>query len=82
MATGAAREERSQLEGGVECSALGWEGQDSNILFVPTCSCPRCAPGGLEVRAADAGWARVSERQQRLRVAVVALGPAGRAVLG
>jgi hypothetical protein len=67
----------------VECTRDRGEGQLPNAFaLLPPCSCPRCAPEGLDVLDLPDGFTRVSGRQQRLRVEPVDLGPNGRALLG
>jgi len=70
-----------------ECTAIVPFGVDApNILFTPSCHCPRCAPEELFDHDAQAeakrGWIRVSGRGQRLRIESVQLGVSGREMLG
>jgi hypothetical protein len=67
----------------VECTADRRDDQLPNAFaLLPPCSCPRCAPEGLNVLDLPNGFTRVSGRQQRLRVEPVDLGDLGRTVLG
>ena len=65
------------------CKAKIGEGETPpNILFIPPCDCPRCAPDRTYDRTEDGEWLRVRGHQQRYRVEVITLGATGRAVLG
>lgn len=65
------------------CKAVVGDGETPpNILFVPPCDCPRCAPVRVYERNEHGEWLRVPGRQQRYRVEVLTLGTTGKAVLG
>ena len=66
----------------IECTAARYEADQANVLFVPPCSCPKCAAKADEFGSGAGSWLRVSGRQQRFRVAAVVLGEDGQAVLG
>ena len=68
----------------IACKAIPLDGSPpDNILFVPPCDCPRCAPDRFYDRSDDGPeWLRLPGRAQRYRVELVRLGTTGRAVLG
>ena len=66
----------------VVCTAVEYETERSNPLFVPPCSCPRCAADPIEFYSRQRRWLRVSGRRQRFHVEELDLGPTGKASLG
>ena len=65
------------------CTAFSNDPDDRrNPVFVPPCSCPRCAADPIEAGSKRRNWLRVSGRQQRLPVEAMVLGTVGKAVLG
>ncbi len=66
----------------IECTAARYEADHANVLFVPPCSCPKCAAKADEPSSGAGSWLRVSGRQQRFRVEAVVLSEEGQAVLG
>lgn len=70
-----------------ECTAIVPFGVDApNILFTPSCHCPRCAPEEFFDHDAQAeakrGWIQISGRGQRARIESVELGVLGKEMLG
>ncbi len=72
----------AQRSGG--CTAVVAAGDiPPNVLFVPPCECPDCAPERTyDQRGHDDGWLRVRGDRQRYRVEPLPLGTRGRAALG
>jgi hypothetical protein len=67
---------------GDECVARGQDRESASFLYVPTCSCPECAPEGPPPPPVAVERAWISERRHRPRVAGRELGPTGRGMLG
>lgn len=69
----------------IECTALAQSADpDTNALFTPPCSCPRCS--ALPETAADDGpatiWIPVDGRPVRFMVEDMDLGSTGHSILG
>ena len=74
--------ERPRSSSDIACTALEYDPENPNPLFVPACSCQRCAPDPLDDAEDPGRRLRVSGLDQRPPVEEISLGSGGTAMLG